>query len=85
MGRHKQHATAAARQAAYRQRLRADTVRVERQALARLEARRDRLYDAIVHAARQGDPCARHVLHPHQETTLEELCVWFETRAAPDA
>lgn len=85
MGRHKQHATAAARQAAYRQRLRAETVRVDRQALTRLEARLDRLYDAIRHAARQGDPCACHVFHAHQETTLEELCVWFETRTPPDA
>ena len=83
MGRPKHYATAADRQAAYRQRLHTETVVVDRPALARLEARLARLHAAIAQAARRGDPCARQVLHGSQETTLEALCAWFEAHAAP--
>ena len=81
MGRRKQYATAAERQAAYRQRVRADTVRVDRPALARLEKQLARLQEAITQAAHHGNPCARQVLHAGQETTLEALCDWFTARA----
>ena len=78
MGRHKQYANDAERQAAYRKRLRTESVLVDRSALARLETRLVRLHEAIRHAAHHRDPCARHILHASQETTLEALCDWFE-------
>ena len=82
MGRTKRYTTDADRQAAYRHRLRTDTVLVDRPAFARLEARLARLQEAIYQAARHGDPCARHVLHASQDTTLECLCAWFEAKAS---
>ena len=81
MGRTKNYASPAARQAAYRERLHAEMVLVNRCSLAQLEERVTRLLDAIVHAADAGDTLARQVAHPHREETLDALIACFTRRA----
>lgn len=82
MGRPKQYATFAERQAAYRQRVREETVVIDRARLDRLRAQLDGLQLAIAQAKRAGDPCARQVGHASVETTLAALTAWFHTQAA---
>lgn len=82
MGRPKQYATSVERQAAYRQRVRQETVVIDRQQLERLCAQLDGLQLAIARAKRAGDPCARQVMHASVESTLEALTAWFLARAA---
>jgi hypothetical protein len=84
MGRPKCYASPAARQAAYRQRLDAEMVRVNRQAWAQWEARITRLEDAIAQAARAGDPLARQMNSAHPEMMVDQLIAWF-TRRGQDA
>ena len=81
MGRVKYYASPAARQAAYRERLHAEMVLVNRRSLAQWEERITRLLDAIAHAADAGDTVARQVVHPQQDETLDALIAWFAQRA----
>ena len=81
MGRPKQYATSAERQAAYRQRLHTQTVVVDRHRLERLLAQVEHLQAAIALAKHAGDLCAGHVCHASVESTLEALTAWFTTRA----
>jgi len=81
MGRPKCYASPAARQTAYRERLHAEMVLVNRQSLAQWEERITRLLDAIAHAADAGDIVARQVAHPQQDETLDALIAWFTQRA----
>ena len=81
MGREKYYASPAARQAAYRERLHAEMVLVNRRSLAQLEERITRLQDAIAEAAQAGDPLANQVTRPHQDETLDALITWFTQRA----
>jgi hypothetical protein len=81
MGRPKCYASPAARQAAYRERLTAEMVLVNRHALAQWEARLTRLHDAIAAAALAGDPLARQVAHPQHDATLDALIAGFAQRA----
>ena len=81
MGRAKYYASPAARQAAYRERLHAEMVLVNRRSLAQWEERITRLLDAIAHAADAGDTVAGQVAHPHQDETLDALITWFTQRA----
>ena len=85
MGRPKCYASPAARQAAYRQRLAAEMVRVNRRALTQMEERIARLLAAMAQAAHRGDPLARQLHRAHQDTTLDNLIDWFTTRGALDA
>jgi len=82
MGRLKQYATSAERQTAYRQRLRVETVVIDRARLDRLRAQLDGLQQAIAQAQRAGDSCARQVGHASVESTLEALTAWFRARTA---
>jgi hypothetical protein len=77
MGRPKQYASAAEKQAAYRARLDATTLLVERAALERLHQRLDALQQAIRAAAAQGDAFARQCTAVSTETMLEKLIVAF--------
>jgi hypothetical protein len=81
MGRPKSYASPAARQAAYRERLNAEMVLVNRQALAHWEERVTRLLDAIAKAARAGDPLACQVRQADRGDTLDALITWFTQRA----
>ncbi|MHB9131518.1 MAG: hypothetical protein ACYDBB_10575 [Armatimonadota bacterium] len=82
MGRVKYYGTGAERQAAYRRRLRDTTAQVDRQALARLQARHDALHQAIAVAARQGDALARSVTSASIGRLLDNLMALFHRRAA---
>jgi len=77
MGRPKCYASPAARQAAYRDRLHAEMVLVNRHSLAQWEERITRLQDAIAHAADEGDTLASQVARPHRDETLDALIAWF--------
>ena len=80
MGRPKCYTSPAARQAAYRQRLDAEMVLVNRQYLAQWEERIPRLCDAIAHAALAGDPLAGQVYSGQRETTIDNLIALFIQR-----
>jgi hypothetical protein len=80
MGRPKVHATAAARQAAYRQRRDAELVSVNRTSLAAWETRLTRLLAAIAQAAHAGDPLARRLQRTNEADTLDNLTAWFTGR-----
>lgn len=77
MGRPKCYASPAARQAAYRQRLDAEMVLINRQWLARWEDRVTRLQAAITQAAHAGNALARQVHRRDGDATLEQLIAWF--------
>ena len=79
MGRRKCHATPAERSAAYRRRLHAETVVVDRERLTRLEDRLAAFHAALHQAKQAGHPLARQVCHASLDTTLEALTVWFTT------
>ena len=85
MGRPKCYASPATRQTAYRQRLDAEMVRVNRGAWTRVEDRIARLLAAMAQAAHRGDSLALQLHRAHQDTTLENLIDWFATRGARDA
>ncbi len=64
-----------ARAAAYRERLAAETVRVNRPAMAALRA-------VVDEAAAAGDPVARQVKAGTADALLRNLTLWFEQRVA---
>ena len=80
MGRPKCYTTQAERQAAYRRRLRAETVLVDRRALDRLHAQLDRLHTAIRQAKRAGNPLATQVCAGSTDLTIIQLICWFESQ-----
>lgn len=80
MGRPKVYTTHAAQQAAYRQRLRTDTVVVNRKSLDQLEERLNTLHFAILRAKQDGNPLARTVGFASVDTTLDALTAWFNQR-----
>jgi len=80
MGRPKQYATPAARQAAYRQRWQAEMVAVNRMSLEAWEARLSRLCAAIVQAANAGDLLACHLRRTHEADMIDTLTEWFAKR-----
>ena len=81
MGRPKCYTSPAARQAAYRTRLHAEMVLVNRHSLVQWEDRVTRLLDAITAATRAGDPLARQIIHPERGEPLDALIAWFTQRA----
>lgn len=82
MGRPRVYMNAAEKHRAYRARLASETVRVDRRLWAALEARRDRLAEAVKEARIAGCPLAKEVTGVHPDTILDSLAGWFEACAA---
>jgi hypothetical protein len=82
MGRPRQYANAAERQRAYRERLGEETVRVNRRALERLEARVEGLYRAVQGASRAGDSLAAAWNEGSEEGMLARMTSYFEGKIA---
>jgi hypothetical protein len=80
MGRPRLYGSAAERQRAFRQRLEAETVRVDRRSLDALHARLDRLQEVLGRAADAGDEIARACIAASVDTILEKLTRCFEAR-----
>ena len=81
MGRPRQYGSAAERQRAYRERLEAEMVRVNRGDLARLEARLERLSQAVREAARAGDGMAQACSEVSIDGMLAKMAAYFEGKA----
>jgi len=77
MSRPRQYATAAERQAAYRQRKTATTITVDRAAVVRLEAALTRLQDATWRALHHGSPLARTLYQCDPVATLDAAVAWM--------
>jgi hypothetical protein len=80
MGRPRHYATPAARQAAYRQRLYAAAVLVDRTLVEQLDTRLAHLQDALAPLAREGDPLAQRLSRTNLLTLLDVLTAWFLTQ-----
>jgi len=80
MPRPRTHASPAAKQAAYRTRLRDTTARVDRAALDHLHARLETLHEVIHAAACQGDALAQRCRAGSTDTTLDKLIAMFQER-----
>lgn len=85
MGRPRQYATPAERQAAYRQRMHAETVWVNRAPWARLETALAVLHDATWRAVHQGHPLAQALHRANALDTLEAAVTWIVTQLQTDA
>lgn len=85
MARPKQYASSADKQAAYRSRVDATRVVVDRVALDNLHERLERLQGAIGCAARNGVPFATRCYAASIETMLDKLVVAFTEEASPRA
>jgi len=81
MGRPKLYADAAAKQRAYRARLEAETMRVDRRRWAALEAQVERLAEAVEQARRAGCPVAGQIRGAASTTIMDFLTEWFLQRA----
>ena len=78
MGRRRQYGSGAERQRAYRVRLEAETVRVDRRALNGLHRRLEALQEAMRAAGREGDEMARQCGAASVETMLEKMIGYFQ-------
>jgi hypothetical protein len=78
MGRPRQYGSAAERQRAYRERLEEEMVRVNRRELERLEARLERLNQAVREASRAGDPVAQACSEVSIDGMLAKMTAYFE-------
>ena len=76
MGRPRQYASATERQAAYRQRMKATTVWVDRVPFARTEQAIQTLHNAMWHALNQGNPLARQLYGATPVDTVEAMVAW---------
>jgi hypothetical protein len=83
MSRPKRYASAAEKQAAYRQRQEAALVSVDRVALERLHERLELLRTAIGTAAQQGNGFARRCRAASMETMLDKLIAAFLEAESP--
>jgi hypothetical protein len=81
MGRPRKHATDAERQAAHRERSKAEWVEVPRVAHEAHSARLEALQRAVSDAAKQGDAAAMACRAGSVDTMLDKLTAWFEARA----
>jgi len=77
MGRTRQYATATERQAAYRQRMKATTVWVNRGPFEQLSGTMTALHSATRRALNQGDPLARELYRAKPEDTLDAAVTWI--------
>ena len=82
MGRPKVYEDAAAKQRAYRARLGAEMMRVNRRRWAALEGRVNRLAEAVGQARSAGCPVAVQIRGAATDTIVDSLTEWFEARAA---
>jgi len=80
MGRPRQYATAAARQAAYRQRMHATTIWVDRAPFERMARAIDMLQEATWCARKQGSLMARELERSTPVETLEATVNWIVHR-----
>lgn len=76
MGRIRQYASATERQAAYRARMKATTVWVDRAPYERVETALAVLHDATWRALRQGNPLACEIARSNRLETLEATVSW---------
>ena len=76
MGRTRQYATASARQAAYRQRMKTTTVWVNREPFEQMLHATNTLYSAIGRASAQGHQLARDLSRATPEATLSATVAW---------
>ena len=83
MSRPKRYASAAQKQAAYRQRQEAALVTVDRVALERLHERLEQLRTAVGYAAQQGNGFARRCRAASMETMLDKLIAAFLEESSP--
>lgn len=83
MSRPKQYPSAAARQAAYRARMKATTAWVNRAPFEQAQAALERLHQAISRGVRQGDPVAQTLYRPSPEALVMAVADWFTARYAP--
>ncbi len=83
MARPKKHESAAARQAAHRQRAKEQWIEVDRASYDALVARLESLQQAVSHAAVAGDALAQQCRAGSIDTVLDNLIVTFEQRATP--
>ena len=84
MARPKLYASSAEKQTAYRARLCANSVTVERQSLDLLHQHLKQLQRAVSSAARRGDPLARRCVAASPDTVLEKLTAAFRERSEKD-
>ncbi len=85
MGRPKLYADAAAKNRAYRKRLAAQTVRVDRRRWAALEEQVNQLAEAVAEARRAGSPVARQIVGASSATIIDSLTAWFTKPQAASA
>lgn len=78
MARRKRYTCAAEKQAAYRDRLRKETVLLDRRGWEQLQLRLERLQEVIQDAATRGDDFARQCRAASQDTMLEKMTQAFE-------
>jgi hypothetical protein len=76
MGRTRQYATATERQAAYRQRMKATTIWVERAPFHRMEDAIQALHRAMGRACAEGNPTAKTLTGSTPVDTLEATVAW---------
>ena len=76
MGRPRQYATATARQAAYRQRMKATTIWVERAPFQRMEDTMEALHHAMRRAHHAGNPTAQALARATPGETLAATVAW---------
>jgi hypothetical protein len=81
MPRPKKYDSPAARQAAFRERTRAEFVQVPKQDMQKLNAKLNALHTAITAARQAGDALAFEVCTASPDTTLERLIDEFKQRA----
>jgi hypothetical protein len=81
MGRPRKYLSDAERQAAKRERDKAEWVQVPRAAQDAHSARLEALQRAVSDAAKQGDPAAQACRAASVDTMLDNLTAWFEARA----
>ena len=85
MGRKRQYATATARQAAYRQRMKETTIWVDCAPFERMARALDMLYEATWQARKHGNLLAQQIYRSSPVETLEATVSWIVGRLeAPD-
>ena len=83
MGRQRQYATPAARQAAYRQRMKETTIWVDRAPFQRMEEGIATLYQQLHRAAARDHTLARHLVRGTPLDTLDAVVHWVTTDLLP--
>ncbi len=85
MARPKLYSSSAQKQAAYRARLSANSLTVDRAALEQLHQRLEQLQQAVCAAAGRGDALAARCVAASADTVLEKLIAAFAERPGSDS